>query len=761
MFKSYFTLLVLLFSLVTASAQLKPGETPRQLIERLQKAHRDTNRVRLQLRLGGYYIKKPSAVKDDLDSAFTFLNKALALSDSLHAIKLHYEVLAMKGNCFLKGTDLTNGTDCYMQVINYYHNIGDKKIEAATWQKFGNSITYDNGVFVDKKNSCYARAKDIYKQLKDTLGEISVSKDEAELLINQHKFDLAITELEQVLAQYKSIHFKNLHYTYDLLAEANAGKGDYGQELFYRLETVKSMEATGDMAKAATFYYMLDLACSDMGAYDQETTFITKGIAFCRKTHNDDMLVYFVILNTRSLLKQNKKLEALHFLSTNIDANLDHLIPTQLAALDWIYGQVYQKLGKYVLAEKYFKAMMALSDRYELASANASRRADEYMNSCDFYIITKQFSKAQHCVDVLTNLPKNIIHYSAIGEIARLKFKVDSAAGRYLASIDDFELYKKIRDSVDNAKKNKQIAELGIKYQTGLKEKDLQLQQKNIQVLTKQSQLEREQVVQTKTTKNMWIGGSCILFLLTGVTYNRYRLKQRSNLQLQQQKIEISDKNSVLEKLLHDNEWMMRELHHRVKNNMQMVMSLLSSQAAYLNDEVAIKTVTESQHRIQAMSLIHQKLYKTNNVSSVYMPEYIYELVDYLKESFRPGSSVYFDLQIDPIFLDVLQAVPIGLILNEAITNAIKYAFPYAKEDTITIRLTVLDNHEILIAVADNGRGLPDDFNIQQSNTFGMILIQGLTRDLGGRCEIVSNNGTRVDVKFPVMHMPQTALMKN
>src|ERR1700733_11864993 len=99
--------------------------------------------------------------------------------------------------------------------------------------------------------------------------------------------------------------------------------------------------------------------------------------------------------------------------------------------------------------------------------------------------------------------------------------------------------------------------------------------------------------------------------------------------------MEISGKNAILEGLLRDNKWLMRELHHRVKNNMQMVMSLLSSQAAYLKDEVAIKTVTESQHRIQAMSLIHQKLYKSNNVSDIYMPEYIYELVDYLKESFR------------------------------------------------------------------------------------------------------------------------------
>jgi two-component sensor histidine kinase len=160
----------------------------------------------------------------------------------------------------------------------------------------------------------------------------------------------------------------------------------------------------------------------------------------------------------------------------------------------------------------------------------------------------------------------------------------------------------------------------------------------------------------------------------------------------------------------------------------------------------------ESEHRVYAMSLIHQKLYKSSNVSTINMPEYIGDLVEYLRYSFAVSGKLWFDIQVEPINLDLQQAVPVGLILNEVITNSFKYAFPYSDEDKITVRLFASGDGWLSLIIADNGRGLPPNFDPKQRNSFGMLLIGGLTEDLEGTLHIESIHGTSVHIRFRQIH---------
>ncbi|HJY13883.1 MAG TPA: sensor histidine kinase, partial [Flavobacterium sp.] len=149
----------------------------------------------------------------------------------------------------------------------------------------------------------------------------------------------------------------------------------------------------------------------------------------------------------------------------------------------------------------------------------------------------------------------------------------------------------------------------------------------------------------------------------------------------------------------------MKEIHHRVKNNLQTVISLLNSQSAYLDNDMALSAIKNSQHRIHSMSLIHQKLYNAENISTINMPNYIKELVEYLKESFNTGQRIRFEINVAPLELDVAQAVPLGLILNEAITNSIKYAFPDDRNGMVYIKLESTADKRYLLAISDNGIG--------------------------------------------------------
>jgi two-component sensor histidine kinase len=157
----------------------------------------------------------------------------------------------------------------------------------------------------------------------------------------------------------------------------------------------------------------------------------------------------------------------------------------------------------------------------------------------------------------------------------------------------------------------------------------------------------------------------------------------------------------------------------------------------------------ESQQRIHAMSLIHQKLYQSESLSAIDMPDYIHELVDYLKDSFNTGNRIQFHFQLDRINLALSHVVPTGLILNEAITNVIKYAFPGNSNGNIYISFKQYSvDNSIVLTVKDDGIGLPAGFNGNRQPSMGLNLIKGLTEDIDGTFTIQNCNGTVITVSF-------------
>ncbi|MEO8765531.1 MAG: sensor histidine kinase [Ginsengibacter sp.] len=223
--------------------------------------------------------------------------------------------------------------------------------------------------------------------------------------------------------------------------------------------------------------------------------------------------------------------------------------------------------------------------------------------------------------------------------------------------------------------------------------------------------------------------------------YRQYGLKQKSN-------NVISHKNEQLQHFLTEKEWLIKEIHHRVKNNFQTVMGLLGTQSAYLRNEEAINAIQDSQHRIQSMSLIHQRLYQTENLSAINMTDYIHELVDSLNDSFNTHSYIRFNLEIEPIELDLAHCIPLGLILNEAITNSFKYAFPENKKGTIAISFRHSSENHLVLTISDNGIGLPSGFTALRSESMGMNLMRGLSEEIGSKFTIVTESGTQISVSF-------------
>lgn len=248
---------------------------------------------------------------------------------------------------------------------------------------------------------------------------------------------------------------------------------------------------------------------------------------------------------------------------------------------------------------------------------------------------------------------------------------------------------------------------------------------------------------------------SIALLIISGVIYIGYREKQRSDKQLQLQQKEISEQDLALQhltadkdRLIDEKDWLLKEVHHRVKNNLQIVMSLLNTQSAFLKNNAALAAIRESQNRVQAIALIHQKLYSSSNVAYIDIAVYIGELVSYLADCYNAHDrGIRIEQQVEPVKMDVAQAVPVGLMLNEAITNAIKYAFPN-RRGYINISLGVIDDNNMMLNIADDGIGLPQDFDIKEASSLGMEMMKALSKQLGGSFKMENNNGVVITLIF-------------
>ncbi|GAA0554661.1 sensor histidine kinase [Chitinophaga japonensis] len=244
------------------------------------------------------------------------------------------------------------------------------------------------------------------------------------------------------------------------------------------------------------------------------------------------------------------------------------------------------------------------------------------------------------------------------------------------------------------------------------------------------------------------LAGVALLLVMAALLARSYRLKRRSRQQLLAQQKDITEKNRCLQHLLTEKEWLLKEVHHRVRNNLQIVISLLNIQSAYLDNDAALHAIRQSQHRISAMSLVHQKAYQSGAISTIDMHEYTQELLHYLKEHFNTGPQLVFACRVDNIQLDISAAVPVGLILNEAITNAIRHSFPGGRAGHITVEMAYLATDQLLLVISDDGIGLGPDFDFEAQPAIGLRLIRMLSEQLEAALKINGGPGCRIEVRF-------------
>ncbi|HEX3013216.1 MAG TPA: histidine kinase dimerization/phosphoacceptor domain -containing protein, partial [Methanobacterium sp.] len=198
---------------------------------------------------------------------------------------------------------------------------------------------------------------------------------------------------------------------------------------------------------------------------------------------------------------------------------------------------------------------------------------------------------------------------------------------------------------------------------------------------------------------------------------------------------------------LKEKEILMKEIHHRAKNNLTIISSLLNLQSRHINDKEALGVFKESQNRARSMALIHEKLYRSDDLRKIDFGEYIRSLTIELFHSYRTSSGIKLDMDIDDINLDINTAVPLALIVNEIVTNSLKYAFPDKKTGNVSVRFAK-NADELQLIVEDNGIGFPNDLDFKNTNSLGMQLVNSLTEQIKGHIKLEREEGTKFIIDF-------------
>jgi two-component sensor histidine kinase/CheY-like chemotaxis protein len=224
---------------------------------------------------------------------------------------------------------------------------------------------------------------------------------------------------------------------------------------------------------------------------------------------------------------------------------------------------------------------------------------------------------------------------------------------------------------------------------------------------------------------------------------------EKANRELAVENVERRRAESQVRRSLEEKEVLLKEIHHRVKNNLQIISSMLSLQERFIQNDKDLALYVDSRNRIRAMALVHEKLYAADDFSRIHFADHIRRLVFELKQVFGiQQDSIIINEKVDDVFLDVATAIPCSQIVNELISNSIKHAFPGGSKGRIDVVFEIDNNNKCTLAVRDNGVGPPDGFSYPGSNSIGLGLVNAFVQQLNGTIEMKAEGGLEFIVSF-------------
>lgn len=544
---------------------------------------------------------------------------------------------------------------------------------------------------------------------------------------NKSDFDLSDSYLKKALSIAQ--HFKNYVYigdSYFYLARGKLIQNNFPEAMTNLNLALQAYEKIGDKVKKARVYNSKAILYGKQNQKALEASYYNRALLLLEEntTANANWLKDIITTNLAYSYLENKKYQKA------LDIFLDSYQKTASEESNHTgngargIGTAYMEMGKLNLALEYFKIALNIFEKTD----NKSGQGDINREIGNVYFLKQDYKLAEEFT--LSGLKIS----NQIGELESIKFcyenlaKIYEKSGKYKEAYESQKGFQKYSDSMFNSEINNRVYELQKQYEFE-REKELLAQE----------QLQKEKASKIRAEKQETLiyiiaVSLIILSFLTAVIY--YNSKENKK----QRKI-VEQQKEVIEKSLNEKETLLREIHHRVKNNLQIISSLLNMQSSELHSEEVYYMLKEGQNRIQAMSLIHQKLYQSEDIDKVEIESYVSDLSSFLSQMYV-GYSQNIEVQImaHKCKFDFETAVPLGLVINELVSNAYKHAFVDQKSGIIRIEINTLGDIDYQLKVGNNGKPLPEDFSLEEQKSLGLKIVSILSRQLRGSFKINSTD---------------------
>lgn len=568
-----------------------------------------------------------------------------------------------------------------------------------------------------------------------------------------------------------------------ILADIDRNQGKYIESV----NTLRTLLEEGNVPLADSIdvldnlnktYYSLGLYSEIFEINTQINNLIDKGAYYPLWTYNVNSKLY------QQLNQYEKAAKALKIEIKQLDKNERRdslIIPSAYNNL----GYYYFKAAKMDTALFYFnKSLKVASKSLSNDPVNRNRIIGlVHGNIAEIFIIKKEYKKAipllqeevkysleynqdkNNLVKAYCLLAEAYINTSAKEDVIRDVFKavekqllISPHSKNKITFYKQKSAFYKKRKQMDSAnfwlnetfKTHNEIEEFNKARVIKTNELILEINKKDKEIEAFKIEVKNNELLQkNKQQKRLFVFLFILSILLLISIYGVYRIKKDKKILLSKN-TEIQNKNKEIEKALIEKEILLKEVHHRVKNNLQIISGLLELQNIKVDDQEIKIALEEGKNRIQSVALIHKMMYQSDAISKIQMQEYLEELVAMLKVSYEnPQKPIDIIINVEKISIDIAKAVPISLIINEATCNVYKHAFTTETERRLEVVLKqTSSNNELILEIKDNGRGLPKNYSLENSKTIGFDLIKGLTRQLKGNLVVKNSNGLTIQIQF-------------
>ncbi|HTF20351.1 MAG TPA: histidine kinase dimerization/phosphoacceptor domain -containing protein [Chryseolinea sp.] len=733
--KDYAIIVILSIFATRTFSQPIEKRTADSLLVVLNKTLPGVERIDLLLHLAQYHIHKPGELQADFDSATVYIDEATILNKSVKSSAARGFQLLTESYLTKEQGRKEEARRMVEKAVKILQSDSNRLYLGSAYFELSGYYSYSDRKELAERIRLMELALNCFQQIGNTERSASSHYALGDLCFLNYEYAKALKHLKLSLDGYRLVNHAAVQGVYILMGTAYGFQGDNKQALDYGLLALKTAENVGDTSfQLCQINNAIARTLVRLNDRQKAIYYFNNALSVAEK-YNDRSSIYVVgtnlALNWANLGDPKRALRIVKEISAKYEKPNETNVNFNLLRC---YILSFTLLKQYASAQPYCDQLLEMFDNVGIGEFGM---IEVYAVAINFYISSGQHELAIRYLKKHKELSEKVADLSLRAANHKLWFALDTARHNYHAAVAHLQNYIRLNDSLYNETKSKQIAELQIQFETEKKEKDILVKGQQIAVLTKERQLKDMNLERLRFIKNATLYGS-LLLLVTGVIfYRQYRRKQRDS-------DTISRMNKQLQHSLTEKEWLIKEVHHRVKNNLHTVICLLESQAVYLEKD-ALQAIEKSQHRIYAMSLIHQKLYQNDDLSTIDMSIYLEELIGYLKDSFD-AQRIDFKLNVEPVHLNLQQAIPVALIINEGVTNAIKYAFSGISLPAVLISMSQT-TEMVKLVISDNGSG----FELKEEDegkSLGMQLIRGLSKELKGRVQIDTIRGTTLTIEF-------------